>query len=398
MKIVVIGGGPSGLYFALLAKNHFPAADIRVFEQNPEGATYGFGIVLADRGLNRFADAHRPSYDAIMAASFVSRNRIISHPDEAFFVPGGGYGGAISRLRQLEILESFCRDAGIPIRHEARIDGVDSGADLAAGADLVVAADGVNSAVRRSREHEFGTTTYHLTNRLAWYGTTRHFPYPLLSFIRHPTGHFVGAAYAYTERMSTFVAECDAETWTRSGLDRMSENEARQFTESVFSRELQGHPLIGNNSAWRQLPVTRNRAWSADHVVLIGDALHSAHPTIGSGTRIAMEDSIALADALFQCNGRVPETLAAFRQRREPQKAKLVDASERSSAWYEDFAKKMQELPPAEFVFDFLMRTGRLSRRRLMAEYPEFMNQYAHRVAWPSPDDSVPARTLVGEP
>jgi 2-polyprenyl-6-methoxyphenol hydroxylase-like FAD-dependent oxidoreductase len=379
VKLIIIGAGPSGLYFALLAKHRFPHADISVYEQNPRGATYGFGIVLADRGLNRFRDAHGPSFEAIVAASFVSRNRIITHPREAVFVDGGGYGGAIARLRLLEILELFCTDAGIRVHYGRRVENLDQFAD----ADLVVGADGVNSIVRRSREQQFGTTKFDLTNRLAWYGTKQHFAYPILSFVKASAGHFVGAAYAYTERMSTFVAECDFKTWIRSGLNQMGEDEARRFAEGIFARELQGHSLISNNSAWRQLPVIRNREWSAGNCVLIGDALHSAHPTIGSGTRIAMEDSIALASALDQYRGDIERSLAAFRRLREPQKNKLVTASERSFRWYERFPEKMDTLDAVPFVFDFLMRTGRVTRHRLYTEYPLFMARYGSRNQWP---------------
>ena len=152
-----------------------------------------------------------------MDASFVSRNRIISHPDESFFVEGGGYGGAVARLRLLQILESYCGKAGVSVEYGKRIEAAEAFSD----ADLVVGADGVNSALRKQQEAAFGTTAYSLTNRLAWYGTTRHFPYPMLSFVRCEVGYFVAAAYAYTERMSTFVAECDAATWTRSGLCKM---------------------------------------------------------------------------------------------------------------------------------------------------------------------------------
>jgi 2-polyprenyl-6-methoxyphenol hydroxylase-like FAD-dependent oxidoreductase len=375
MRIVVVGAGPSGLYFSLLAKKRFPSASIQVYEQNPRGATYGFGIVLADRGLARFRDAHEESYEALTSASFVSRHRMISHPDESLFVEGGGYGSAIARLRLLEILEEFCEKEGVAIEYGARV------ADLEpyAGADLVVGADGVHSEVRGHRRQEFGTKRYSLTNRVAWYGTTQHFPYPSLSFKRNEFGHFVTAAYAYTERMSTFVAECDEATYFRAGLDRISDEDQRRFTEAVFADELAGHALIGNNSAYRQLPVVRSANWYTGNCVLIGDALHSAHPTIGSGTRIAMEDSIALAGALVEHRNDLPAALAQFRRAREPGKNKLLVASEKSFTWYEGFARKVDELGSVDFVFNFLLRTGRVSRERLYAEYPRFMDRYGHR-------------------
>jgi 2-polyprenyl-6-methoxyphenol hydroxylase-like FAD-dependent oxidoreductase len=371
-RLVVVGGGPAGLYCALLAKKHFPGARVCVYEQNPRGATYGFGIVLADRGLWRFRKADRKSYEAIMAVSFVSRHRIVSHPEKSIFVEGGGYGGAIARLQLLNILSECCERAGVEIVYESRIEAFSELSD----ADLIVGADGINSVVRRTAEREFGTTQFHLTNRISWYGTTRHFHYPILSFKKNEFGYFVAAAYAYTERMSTFVPECDAETWQRSGLERMNDEQRREFAQNVFAEELQGHPLISNNSQWRCLPVIRNRNWSVDNRVLIGDALHSAHPTIGSGTRIAMEDAMALVEALVHCREDVAAGLAAFRRVREPQKQKLVDATEKSYTWYESFGKKIESHGPVEFVFDFLTRTGRVDYNRLLAEYPAFMQRY----------------------
>ena len=372
MKIAVIGGGPSGLYFALLAKTAFPDAAIEVLEQNPRGATYGFGIVLADRGLTRLERAHPESCAQILAATYATRHQLIAHRDEKVFVERKGYGGAIARLRLLEILEEACAKVGICVQHSQRID------DLSAFAqhDLVVGADGVNSIVRRAQEAAFGTSCWHLTNRMAWYGTTRHFPYPILSFKTTAHGHFWCAAYPYTETMSTFVAECDADAWQRSGLAQMNEAEAQAYAENLFADELQGHRLIANKSEWRCLPVIRNQRWFVGHHVLIGDALHSAHPTIGSGTRIAMEDAIDLAEALRESGGDVPAALETFERVRKPSKQKLVDAAEKSFTWYEDVAQKMDALAPAPFVFDFMTRTGRISEARLRDEFPRFMRRY----------------------
>lgn len=372
MKIAVIGGGPSGLYFALLAKSAFADAQIRVLEQNPRGATYGFGIVLADRGLTRLERAHPASCAEILHATYATRHQIIRHRDEAVFVERKGYGGAIARLRLLEILDAHCRAAGVEIQHEARIDSLAAFDDC----DLLVGADGVNSLVRRAQEAAFGTSSWNLTNRMAWYGTTRHFPYPILSFKTTAHGHFWCAAYPYTETMSTFVAECDADAWQRSGLAQMNETEAQAYAETVFAEELQGQRLIANKSEWRCLPVVRNRHWSVGRHVLIGDALHSAHPTIGSGTRIAMEDAIDLAEALRTSHGDVPAALDSFERVRKPSKQKLVDAAEKSFTWYEDVAQKMDTLEPAPFVFDFMTRTGRISEARLREEFPRFMHRY----------------------
>ena len=375
MKINVLGGGPSGLYFALLAKQRFPEADICVHEQNARGATYGFGIVLADRGLDRLQKADPVSYQAIVDASFVTRHRFMTHPDETLFIEGGGYGGSVARLKLLQILEARCEALGVHITYGVRVE------DLGAleKADLVVGADGVNSMLRKRHEAEFGTTSRLLTNHLAWYGTEKHFAYPVMSYRRHAGGHFVAVAYPYSERMSTFVAECDKDTWINLHMDAMSDAERQALVEKVFAEELQGQPLISNKSVWHNLPVVRNRQWSVGHRVLIGDALHSAHPSIGSGTRIAMEDAIALADALVATPDDIPSALANFRKMREPGKLKLVAAAEKSFNWFETFPVKVDTLGAVPFIFDYLMRTGRVGDERLQAEYPEFMAHYGHR-------------------
>jgi 2-polyprenyl-6-methoxyphenol hydroxylase-like FAD-dependent oxidoreductase len=378
--IVVVGGGPSGLYFALLAKKRFPHTEVRVYEQRSAHDTYGFGIVLADRAMHRLRRADESSYEAIVSAAFSSRHRIIIHPDESIFIEGGGYGAAIARLRLLQILREACQNCGVCVMDTVRVERP----EILRGADLIVGADGASSAVRQALSQHFGTSSWNLTNRLAWYGTTRHFPYPILSFKRAAEGHFVCAAYAYTERMSTFVAECDAATWVRSGLDRMSDLERQQLAEKIFADELNGQPLLSNGSTWRCLPVIRNRNWSIGNIVLIGDALHSAHPSIGSGTRIAMEDGIALVEALsevYENNLDLPAVLALFRRRREPYKLKMIEAAEKSFTWYEGFARKVDELAPVDFAFDFLMRTGRLGRARLFSEYPDFMERYSCRLS-----------------
>jgi 2-polyprenyl-6-methoxyphenol hydroxylase-like FAD-dependent oxidoreductase len=162
-------------------------------------------------------------------------------------------------------------------------------------------------------------------------------------------------------------------------MDRMDDDARRALAEDVFAEELAGCALISNKSRWSQLPVVRNRAWSVGHRVLVGDALHSAHPTIGSGTRIAMEDAIALADAIARGEHNIPAALAEFRRTREPAKAKLVAAAERSFLWYESFGARVETLAPVPFAFDFLMRTGRVTEQRLREHYPAFMARYAAR-------------------
>jgi 2-polyprenyl-6-methoxyphenol hydroxylase-like FAD-dependent oxidoreductase len=233
--------------------------------------------------------------------------------------------------------------------------------------------------VRQGHEAAFGTTSFNLTSWVAWYGTKKHFSYPTLCFRQTGHGHFVAASYAYSDTMSTFVAECDDATYQRAGIERMSIEQRQAFVEQVFAPELGGEKLLNNNSNFRHLPVIRSKTWHSGNRVLLGDALHSAHPTIGSGTRIAMEDAIALADSVAAQTEHIPLALAAFQKTRQPSKQKLLDATERSYTWYEHFAGKMDALAPVDFVFDFMTRTGRITDARLEAEFPEFLKRYGNQ-------------------
>ena len=370
-KIAVIGGGPSGLFFALMARRRFPNVAVEVFEQNPFSATFGFGIILAEGGLGRFRDADPEAADAIMAASYITRDRVFSHNGEAINIEGGAYGGAIARIKLLNTLQDLCHARGIPVHYEQRIENPDM-----LDADLIVGADGVNSVVRRAYEGQFGSSCWYLTNRMAWYGTTTHFPSPILSFKTTKFGHFWAAAYPHSETTSTFVAECDADAWARSGLNRMTAEQRMAFSEQIFAGELDGQPLLSNRSDWISLPVIRCKNWWVGHRVLIGDALHSPHPSIGSGTRIAMEAAIALIDALADYADDLPRALAEYQRRHTPETAKLVDAMEKSYEWYEQVGEKMDSMDAITLAFDFMTRTGRLSPQRLYREYPKFMQKY----------------------
>jgi 2-polyprenyl-6-methoxyphenol hydroxylase-like FAD-dependent oxidoreductase len=235
--------------------------------------------------------------------------------------------------------------------------------------DLVVAADGANSAVRATAD--FGTTVTPLKNKFAWFGTTRTFRTLTQTFVENEHGHFNAHHYRHSSEMSTFVFECDPTTWQRAGFSAMDEAATLAYAEKAFADTLGGHRLISNKSVWRNFPNVRNKRWHAGNVVLIGDAQRTAHFSIGSGTRLAMEDAIALAKALSE--HPVPEALQAFETARRPIVEKLVTAADASGSWYDRFPEHMR-LAPREFAWSYIQRSGRVDPARLRKISPKFVD------------------------
>lgn len=369
MKIAIIGGGPSGLFLAILLKERLAEVDIDIYEQNPEDATFGFGVVLADTGLSNLRAASPAVVDELARAMrFSDRHSIVSHEHPITMKRPGAGGGAIPRIRLLQILQARARELGVRITYNQRISDFP-----AIDADLVVGADGVNSQLRGANEAGFGTRRHSLTNHFAWYGVEKPFPNPALVFRKYEGGYFVAHYYPYSDSMSTFVAECDHRTWLDFGMELMTQEVRQALFEKIFATELGGYRLVSNNSVWRQFPVIVNDTWHVGNQVLIGDALASAHFSIGSGTRIAMEDAIALAEAIVASPDDVQAALRRYDARRRPEKAKLISASEASYNWYERIREWM-DLPTAhEFVFRFMTRTGRVDLNRLREQYPNLL-------------------------
>ena len=322
MQIAIVGGGPSGLYFGLLVKKRVPKAQITVFEQNRANDTFGFGVVMADTGLSHLEAADKATHDALSAAMRFSHKQVIKLDEQQLAIekPGAG-GGAIPRLVLLDILQKHCLEAGMNLQFSTRFDfSAPSFKQALEDADLVVGADGVNSVVRQQQAQAFGTTQRLLTNRFAWFGTHKVFECPALVFKHVEGGRFIAHYYPYSDTMSTFVAECDEATWIDCGLAGMSDAQRQAKFEEIFADELDGMKLISSNSVWRQFPVVRNQQWSVGKTALLGDALSSAHFSIGSGTRIAMEDSIALADAVVANPKDMAKALAVYEASRRPSK------------------------------------------------------------------------------
>jgi 2-polyprenyl-6-methoxyphenol hydroxylase-like FAD-dependent oxidoreductase len=229
--------------------------------------------------------------------------------------------------------------------------------------------------VRTGHEKELGTTLTYLHNKFAWYGTTRRFDSLTLTFVRAPEGTFTAHHYRYSDTMSTFIVECDRATWDAAGFATMSPEDTRATCERVFRDTLQGHPLVSNNTYWRNFPQLANARWSHGNAVLVGDALHTAHFSIGSGTRLAMEDVIALVKALEAEPSSVAKALALYEATRRPVLEKLLAAASASADWHEHFREHM-ELSPREFAMSYITRSGRVDLARLREMSPRFMAWY----------------------
>jgi 2-polyprenyl-6-methoxyphenol hydroxylase-like FAD-dependent oxidoreductase len=369
VKVLIVGAGPAGLYLGYLLKRHRPAWQIRIVEQNPPEATFGFGVVFSDRALEFLREDDAATYRAIVPAMEQWTDLAVVHAGRRITIDGIGFA-AIGRLALLRLLQERAASAGLTPEYERSIAAA---ADLD-GYDLVVGADGVNSFVRRYGG-DFGTTVTLCTNRFAWYGTTKRFPALTQTFVRAEHGTFTAHHYRYAPDMSTFLVECDEATWRRAGLADMDETASLRYCERVFAGTLAGRPLVSNKSIWRSFPKVWNERWSAGTRVLVGDALRTAHYSIGSGTRLAMEDVIALARALREQPRDVREALALFEAGRRPVVEKLVAAADASAEWYEHFPEHMR-LDPWDFAWSYVQRSGRIDPEKLRTLAPRFVAAY----------------------
>jgi 2-polyprenyl-6-methoxyphenol hydroxylase-like FAD-dependent oxidoreductase len=369
VRIAVIGGGPGGLHFAYLWKRRHPDAHIDLFEQNPEGATWGFGVVFSEQALEFLRADDPDTVDAIAPRMESWKNITLNLRGESVEIDGVGFS-SIGRLELLTLLQARVRAAGVTPRYETQIETLDQ----FGGYDLIVAADGLNSLVRRSFEQQFGASVSHSSNKFAWYGTTKRFATLSQTFVKTELGTFNAHHYRYSPGMSTFLVECDAATWQRYGFADKSIEQSQAICEQVFADTLDGHKLISNKSVWRNFPWIWNERWSHGNIVLIGDALHSAHFSIGSGTRLAIEDAIALTKAL-EAEQTIPGALARYEGERKPIVKKLVTAARTSADWYEHFPEHMK-LGLMDFGYGYITRSGRVDDSRLRAMSPAFMARY----------------------
>jgi len=380
MRVAILGAGPAGLYLAYLLKRR-PGMKVHLVEQNPPDATFGFGVVFSDRALEFLRDDDRETHAAIAPHLETWDDITVCHRGEKIRIEGVGFA-AIGRLRLLRILQARARAVGVePVYHRT----VSSLAELGE-ADLIVGADGVNSLVRTAFADQFRTTIEHFSNRFAWFGTTKRFDTLTQTFRATPLGHFNAHHYRYAPDMSTFIVETDAATFARAGFERMDAERSKAICEEIFAEELDGHRLVTNRSIWRQFPKVSNERWWHRNYVLVGDALRTAHFSIGSGTRLALEDVIALDRALEENGDDVARALPAYEAARRPIVEKLVAAANASADWYEHFAEHML-LAPLDFAMSYITRSGRIDHERLRVVAPQLVARYeAARVRAPRGD------------
>ena len=370
MRIVSIGGGPAGLYFSLLMKKSFPHVDIEVFEKNQADDTFGWGVVFSKETLGNFREADPESLAAIESRFAYWDDIETTLRGVTTVSTGHGFCG-LARKELLHLLQRRCQELGVKLTF-----GQELPVDPLPDADLIIGCDGVHSPLRARYADDFKPHLDWRKCKFTWLGTTK----PLRAFTFHfketPHGLFQVHAYPFTKEpmqpsgaRSTFIVECREEVWKKAGLDTMSEAQSVAFLEALFKDELDGHPLCPNKSIWRTFPTISCERWRRGNLVLMGDAVHTAHFSIGSGTKLAMEDAIALHAALKVHGLDVERSLEAYETARKPETIRVQRAAQTSLEWFENAARYVNQ-PPAQFTFNLMTRSKRITWDNLRTRDP----------------------------
>jgi anthraniloyl-CoA monooxygenase len=390
MEIAGVGAGPACLYFSILAKKRHPGWRIRLYERNPPDVTWGFGVVFSDGTMENFREADEPSWKAI-TDSFVHWDDIdIFFKGSRTVSKGHGFAG-MQRLKLLQILEARAKELGVEVVHNCDIADLDQ----LGKPDLLLAGDGIQSLIRQRFADEFQPDIVTRPNKFVWLGSDKPFGAFTFYFKENEHGLWRAHCYTYLPGHSTFIVETTEESWRQAGLEGASEAETVAYCAKVFAEELGGFSLRTNRSIWRNFPRVRNGRYCHGNMVLIGDALHSAHFSIGSGTKLAMEDGIALEKALRE-KASIPEALEAYQAWRQPVVDGLQRAAQSSMEWFEETERHYRALEPIPFSFSLLTRSLRITYDNLKLRDPEFIGLVDRHIAGKAALQT--GRTLVGEP
>ncbi len=368
MKVTIIGGGPGGMYFAILAKKRWPDWDISVYERNKADDTFGFGVVFSDETLGFLRDYDEPSYEAIRRSFAYWDDVDIHFKGQVTTVAGNGFCGC-SRITLLRLLQQRCQEVGVVMHFEVEVSGIEQFAD----SDLIIAADGTNATVRELYKEHFGTEIQWRRNYFSWLGSTREMQSFKYFFERTEHGIIMAHTYQYEPGMSTWIIEITPESWRAHGFDKMPEQEYISVLEQAFAQGLDGHRFINNRSVWRNFPAIRNKTWIKDNIVLIGDAQHTAHFSIGSGTKLAMESSIALFEA-FKAKQTVVASLPYFEEIRREEVERTQHAADVSLGWFETIDDHW-ESEPEQFAFQLMSRSKQITYDNLRLRDARFVER-----------------------
>jgi anthraniloyl-CoA monooxygenase len=366
MKITVIGGGPGGLYFSILVKKAIPAVQIDVYERNKPDDSFGFGVVFSDETLSEFLSRDPKSYELIRSKFAYWDDLDVARDGEVVRITGNGFCGC-SRKTLLELLQQRCAEEGVNLHFEANVDDLSKFED----SDYIVAADGINSAFREKFAKDFGTKIVLQKNKFVWLGSTRPLDAFTYFFRSTPYGSFVAHTYQYQEGMSTWIFECTPQTWENAGFETTNEETTIQKLSEIFAEELDGHGLISNKSHWRQFPTITNDKWYHDNIVLLGDAKATAHYSIGSGTKLAMECAIGLADSVIGFGTNKKKAFENYGKLRRNRVEQIQHAANVSLDWFENMERHMQH-DFMQFAFGVMTRAKKVTYENLALRDPAF--------------------------
>ncbi len=368
MKISVIGGGPGGLYFSILLKKAIPTCEIDIYERNKPDDSFGFGVVFSDETLSEFLMRDPKSYDLIRSKFAYWDNLDVARDGEIVRISGNGFCGC-SRKTLLQLLQQRCAEEGVNFHFEHNVDELLQFKN----SDVIIACDGIGSQIRTQFASDFGTKIELKKNRFVWMGSTKPLDAFTYFFRNTPYGMIVAHAYQYEKGMSTWIFECSDATWKNAGFEVENEQDTIQKISHLFKDELEGHGLISNKSYWRQFPAITNEKWHKENIVLLGDAKATAHYSIGSGTKLAMECAIGLADALIEFPNNIPQAFDKYEKTRRNRVEMIQYAANVSLDWFENMDRNAQH-DFQQFAFGCMTRSKKVTFENLAirdASFPE---------------------------